>query len=106
MYSNKLLSLKQLCDQLSVSVATGRNWIRLGKIVPEYTEGKIHYFSESYVSALRDELLSGRNPALKSRRNKKYVSGNAFYGSYVSENCKNLPIIQKFELTPEEIQLV
>ena len=32
------LSLKELCDILSISTATGRNWIKLGKLIPEYTD--------------------------------------------------------------------
>ena len=45
--------------------------------------------------------------ALKSRRNKKYVSGNALYRSYVSQNCKNLTVLQKLlsEITREQILL-
>ncbi|MBR5578757.1 MAG: N-6 DNA methylase, partial [Lachnospiraceae bacterium] len=35
------------------------------------------------------------NNALKSRRNKKYVSGNALYNSYVSEQCRNIAALQK-----------
>ena len=31
----------------------------------------------------------------KSRRNKKFVSGNSLYNSYVSEQCKNIPALQK-----------
>lgn len=89
------LTLKELCEELSISIATGRNWIKLGKITPEYTDKKTPYFSKNYVSSLRAELQSGENTALKSRRNKKFVSGNALYNSYVSERCKNIPTLQK-----------
>ena len=39
--------------------------------------------------------------------NKKYVSGNALYRSYVSQNCKNLTVLQKLlsEITREQILL-
>jgi type I restriction-modification system DNA methylase subunit len=89
------ISLKELCDILSISIATGRNWIRLGKLIPEYTEKKTPYFSKKYVKTLKSEIQSGKNTALKSRRNKKFVSGNFLYNSYVSENCKNVDTLQK-----------
>ena len=89
------LTLKELCDELSISIATGRNWIKLGKLTPEYTEKKTPYFSRIYVETLRTELQSGKNKALKSRRNKKFVSGNFLYNSYVSEQCKNIMTLQK-----------
>ena len=89
------LSLKELCKELSISTATGRNWMKLGKLDPEYTEKKTPYFSKKYVSTLRAKLQSGEDKALKSRRNKKFVSGNSLYTSYVSEHCKNIPALQK-----------
>lgn len=51
--------------------------------------------SKKYVETLCAELQSGKNKALKSRRNKKFVSGNSLYNSYVSEQCKNIPALQK-----------
>lgn len=89
------ITLKELCEELSISTATGRNWIKLGKLTPEYTEKKTPYFSKNYVETLRAELQSGENKSLKSRRNKKFVSGNSLYNSYVSEQCKNIPTLQK-----------
>jgi type I restriction-modification system DNA methylase subunit len=93
--SEDCLTLKELCAELSISIATGRNWIKLGKLTPKYTEKKTPYFSKKYVSSLHAELQSGENKALKSRRNKKFVSGNALYNSYVSEQCQNIPTLQK-----------
>lgn len=89
------LSLRELCEELSVSTATGRNWIKLGKILPSYTEGRTPYFTREYVDALKREIRSGRNTALKSRRNKKFVSGNFFYRSYLSPGSRNVEAIQK-----------
>lgn len=93
--SEDYLTLKELCEELSISIATGRNWIKLGKLTPEYTQKKTPYFTKQYISSLRKELQSGKNKALKSRRNKKYVSGNSLYNSYVSEHCQNIPNLQK-----------
>lgn len=89
-----LLSLSDLCKELSVSVATGRNWLKLGKLTPSCEIKKSPFFSEEYVHSLKNDIISGKKEALKSRRNKKYVSGNNIYNSYVSESSKNLPIVQ------------
>lgn len=88
------LSLKELCEELSISIATGRNWIKLGKITPEYTEKRTPYFLKEYVKKLKKDIQLGTNGSLKSRRNKKYVSGNALYSSYVSDKCRNVGQIQ------------
>lgn len=99
------ISLKELCEELSISTATGRNWVKLGKIVPEYTEKRTKYFSETYVADLKKSIQSGENAALKSRRNKKYVSGNALYRAYVSETCKSVTAIQRLLQRIDEKQI-
>ena len=100
-------SLKELCGQLSISIATGRNWVKLGKITPQYIKNGVPYFDEKHIAIIENEIRSGKNVALKSRRNKKYVSGNALYRSYVSQNCKNLTVLQKLlsAITWEQILL-
>ena len=92
--SENYLTLKELCEELSISTATGRNWIKLGKLTPKFTEKRTPYFSKEYVKTLLAELQSGKNKALKSRRNKKFISGNSLYNSYVSEQCQNIPALQ------------
>lgn len=93
--SSDFLTLKELCKKLSISTATGRNWIKLGKLTPMYTQKQTPFFSKEYVSSLRADLQSGENKALKSRRNKKFISGNSLYNSYISEQSKNLPTLQE-----------
>jgi len=89
------ISLNELCKEISISTATGKNWVKLGKLTPEYTKNNTPYFSKKYVQILQAQLQSGENKALKSRRNKKYVSGNSLYNSYVSKQCKNIIPLQK-----------
>lgn len=110
-----LVSLKELCEDLSISTATGRNWIKLGKLTPAYIKKRTPYFTKDYVFTLKNDIQSGRNTALRSRRNKKFISGNALYRSYVSEECKNILILQKMlalaaekhiELNSETTQLL
>lgn len=83
--ASKFVSLKELCSILSISVATGRNWIKLGKLIPQHTGSKTVLFSMEYVNSVKTNLEKQNNGTLKSRRNKKYISGNNIYNSYVSE---------------------
>lgn len=101
------ISLRELCEELSISTATGRNWIKLGKLIPIHTDSKAPCFTREYVDALKNEIQSGDNTSLKSRRNKKYVSGNALYNSYVSSACKNTSILHNLLdiIAREEISL-
>jgi len=43
-YDSDLLTLKELCNTLSISLATGRNWLKLKKLVPTKTIGNKAYF--------------------------------------------------------------
>lgn len=88
-----MLSLSDLCKELSISVATGRNWIKLGKLIPASKDKKNLFFHQKYVANIKAEIETGENSALKSRRNKKYISGNHVYHSYVSEKSKNLSTV-------------
>ncbi len=89
-----MLSLADLCKELSISIATGRNWVKLGKLVPTTTIKRTPCFTQKYVSQLKKDLQNGKIPALKSRRNKKYISGNSIYRSYVSETSENTASVQ------------
>ncbi len=89
----KLLTLSQLCKELSISYATGRNWLRLGKITPASTESGSVLFNTSYVDNLKKEIVKGTNTSLKSRRNKKYRSGFELYESYVSKASPNIDAV-------------
>lgn len=88
------ISLSQLCNILSISTATGRNWVKLGKLTPVSTLKQTPVFSKAYVNQLKADIISGKNTALKSRRNKKYISGTSVYRSYVSDTSVNLSIVQ------------
>lgn len=100
------ISLRQLCEELSISLATGKNWIKLGKIKPQCTKKNI-LFTKEYVDKVKQDIKSGVNTSLKSRRNKKYVSGNALYNAYVGESSVNVEVIRKLldEVFSREISL-
>ena len=78
--TQKGLTVDDVCKTLSISKATAKNWIRLGKIVPDIGD---QLFSTEYVEKLVAELKSGKNTKLKSRRNKKSATGKVLYKDYV-----------------------
>lgn len=84
------MSLQELCEDISISAATGKNWLKSGKIKPQYTEGNRPYFSREYAERLKRDIRSGAIASLKSRRNKKYISGNVLYTSYISDTSANV----------------
>ena len=47
------ISLEMLCKNLSISYATGKNWVKLGKLIPECTKEGIPFFSEDYLNELK-----------------------------------------------------
>ncbi|MFV0465729.1 MAG: N-6 DNA methylase [Lachnospiraceae bacterium] len=89
------ISVKEFCKELSISIATGRNWIKSGKLTPEFTDKKQPYFTRQYIDKFKKDIQSDSNKVLKSRRNKKYVSGNSLYNSYIYEQSKNIVVLQK-----------
>ena len=93
--SEKYITLDGLCQQLSISRATGRNWLRLGKIESQGIDpaGQM-YFTEEYVSNLKQSLETGERRSLRSRRNKRYVSGKGLYDRYVSDICESTDTVK------------
>lgn len=89
-----LLSLKECCEELSISQATGRNWLKLGKLHPSHIMDGHPVFSREYIRHIQQELREGKNPSLKSRRNKKFLRGNGISRSYLSAQSPNLKSVQ------------
>lgn len=87
------ISLKDLCVSLSISEATGRNWLKLEKIIPQKTINHKPYFSKEYLTTVKETIGSLSDNRLKSRRNKSAVSGHSMYENYVSSDSKNQKII-------------
>ena len=77
------LSITQVCELLSISQATAKNWIRLGKLKIG-SDGET--FDKKYIETLISEIKSGKVNRLKSRRNKKSVSGKVLYKDYIKNN--------------------
>lgn len=88
------LSLEELSNELSISVATAKNWLRLGKITFQKTKGNAKYFSREYIEKLLLNIRQSDDNVLKSRRNKNYIKGNFFYKDYVSAVSKNIKTVE------------
>lgn len=88
------LDLKELCKNLKISVVTGKNWIKLKKIIPDINDGRYIFFSKENYNNILKEIVYG-NKVLKSRRNKEHISGNYIYDLYINENSYNLNIIKE-----------
>lgn len=78
--SQKTLTMDDVCKILSISKATAKNWVRLGKMVPDIGEQS---FSPEYMERFAAELKSDSSTKLKSRRNKKNATGKVLYKDYV-----------------------
>lgn len=94
-FMDGMLSLHDFCKKLGVSDATGKNWIKLGKIVPQKIDGNIPYFTLNYCDKFINELSNSENNNLKSRRNKSFKTGNSFYNDYIPQNSNNITVAQQ-----------
>lgn len=79
-FSQEVFSVDDICEILFISNATAKNWIRLGKITPDI-EGCL--FSRKYIENFIFLLKSNGDTRLKSRRNKKNVTGKILYKDYI-----------------------
>lgn len=101
------LSITQVCELLSISQATAKNWIRLGKLKIG-SDGET--FDKKYIETLISEIKSGKVNRLKSRRNKKSVSGKVLYKDYIKNN-HNREIVESIvsscdQMTEDELRVI
>lgn len=87
--------ISDLCDIFSVSNATIKNWIKLKKITPDIVIDEELCFSKQYIKKQLKKFEAQSSAILKSRRNKTFVKGLFFYKDYISENSRNLKIVQE-----------
>lgn len=103
----ELISLQEACTILSISTATAKNWLRLGKLMAQ--EDGIT-FQKNYILSLAKRMHSGEDNRLKSRRNKKSLKGKFIYKDYIY-NTYNQSVIEEIlsikpNLTERELRLV
>ena len=90
--NSQLLTFNTVCDLLSISQATGRNWVKLRKLIPIKKEGKNLYFAKNDIGAILDAISNGESKALNRRRNKKKMNDLTLYESYISET-QNIDLV-------------
>lgn len=81
------LNITQVCELLSISQATVKNWVRLGKLKNDLNEA---LFDKKYIETLLLEIKNGKDNRLKNRRNKKSVSGKVIYKDYIKSDCNRI----------------
>lgn len=93
------LKLSEVCDLLHVDIATGHNWVKLGKLVPsgEDLRGR-PLFSQSSVQKQLQDVRKLCDPRLKSRRNKSALRGRGLYGNYAGRNSGNVGAVNELIL--------
>lgn len=90
----KRMNLKETCEYLSISEATGRNWVRQGRLKPLRNEEHHRiYFDAAYVRKVKNKLLE--DGKLIARRNKMAISSHAIYFDYLSCDTDTLRQLQQ-----------
>ena len=82
----KTYTLLEFCKKLSISYATGRNWLKLKKITPDI-DGNC--FSDNYLQSVKNNIDKSES-ILKSRRNKLQKKNNSLYKDYISSKYNQL----------------
>ncbi len=78
------MTLKQACEYLSISEATGRNWIKQGRLTPDhFVKKKGNYFTPDSIKELKENLQ--QTGKLTKRRNKTAIRLSRAYKDYL--NC-------------------
>ena len=80
-----LIDITEACELLSISEATGRNWVRSG-LMPVVNNGKKPMFSRNTIEDLAVRIKTGEVKRLKSRRNKTQTSGVVIPKNYIENN--------------------
>lgn len=92
--TEKLYTLTEACGLLSISTATGRNWMKSGRLVSATPSDETPLFTESTLCSLKTDLTNGTLSGLKGRRNKSFIAGCRTYGGYIDKASKNQEAVQ------------
>ena len=105
------ISLSETCKILSISLATGRNWLKSGRLTPVNLNNKPHLFSRQVVNELLINIQNNNVDKLKSRRNKTHVSGVFTPKGYVDDDnsykavCNIIKEVEKLPIGYERVIL-
>lgn len=107
----KIYTIEEASELLSISVATCRNWIRLGLLKDNNLLGA-NQLSYAAVNELKDKIENGSFDKLKSRRNKKFLEGNIISKSYLKNRngyqkvVEIIETIEQAELNSEVVRVI
>jgi len=87
-HTGKLYTLCEACELLSISTATGRNWMKAGRLISVSEKGAKPFFEEDALLTLKTALADGSISGLKSRRNKTYVNADTPVLDDMSLRCQ------------------
>ncbi len=88
------VTLSQACEFLSISTATGRNWVKSGRLIPSGYKNGQPFFEKKEILQFHKELSDGSLSYLKSRRNKNYRTGTYIASGYIERNSPNHEVIR------------
>ncbi|MDR2526781.1 MAG: N-6 DNA methylase [Rickettsiales bacterium] len=88
------LYLKDVCKLLSISEATCKNWVRLGKLPYLSNNGTNLSFKKSDIDRILHDVDNGTLKILNKRRNKKKINGFFVYKNYVTD-ARSIDFVNK-----------
>lgn len=86
-----LISLSEACSYLSISTATGRNWIKSGILIPHDNTGKT--FIKEHIVKIKEGIEDNKIDRLNKRRNKKNVKGSFIPKKYIN-SVKGVKLVE------------
>ena len=103
MKGETIFDLKEACEFLGISAATGNNWMKSGRLVPSLMANNKPLFRIDDLRILLGKLSLSDNNSLKSRRNKSQISGISAYADYL--NCENDAAARNMERIRRMVEL-
>lgn len=79
------LDLNQVCQMLAISKATGRNWVRCGRLTPDGQHDGVPYFHRERIDEWLLSMSRKSGGKLRNRRNKTQVQGILLQRDYACD---------------------
>lgn len=83
--STERLDLNQVCQMLAISKATGRNWVRSGRLTPDGQRDGIPYYHRERIAEWLRSMSKQPGGKLQNRRNKTLVQGVLLQRDYACD---------------------
>ena len=101
------LTIDQVCDILSISQATVKNWVKLGKL-ESLSNGSV--FRKNSIDKLIQDIKEMKTDKLQKRRNKKGVTGRQLYKNYINSQ-ENIKVVEEIlsklnSVTEDELKVI